>query len=485
MNTKTTDLCLLPAFSPSLLLALVCGAGEKLRWTNLLLLLLLSSSCSYTLKIKDGSTAYERKQFATAVPLLEKEYPRAKTRKEKGQLAYLLGDSYRRIGQDAKALPWFEAAFANNFGADALKAQAFTLKKLERYAAAREVFKNLGIEIGSPYEYRKEITGCTIAEGWLNERPDNGWSIESVPFNSPQNDFSPVFYHDGRLVFTSDRNMIVGKENYRWTGNKFMDIFIAEPKSASPQTFDSQWNTASNEGTPCFNKSATEAFFVRAVGAYKGDDAYCKIYFSEKGRTDALWSVPVPLPFQKEKLNYFHPVLSPDGNTLYFACNDPEGWGGFDLWSAQRNSKAETGWDAPKALPRSINTPSNELFPTFDADTLYFASDGHTSMGGLDVFRSYKSEKNAWSPPQNLKAPINSGADDFGFIVDRASMTVLKDPKPGDLIKAGYFTSNRTLETAKGGDDIYRFEQRIPPPKPPKIDTVPTKPLAYKIILEG
>jgi len=485
MNTKTTDLCLLPAFSPSLLLALVCGAGEKLRWTNLLLLLLLSSSCSYTLKIKDGSTAYERKQFATAVPLLEKEYPRAKTRKEKGQLAYLLGDSYRRIGQDAKALPWFEAAFANNFGADALKAQAFTLKKLERYAAAREVFKNLGIEIGSPYEYRKEITGCTIAEGWLNERPDNGWSIEPVPFNSPQNDFSPVFYHDGRLVFTSDRNMIVGKENYRWTGNKFMDIFIAEPKSASPQTFDSQWNTASNEGTPCFNKSATEAFFVRAVGAYKGDDAYCKIYFSEKGRTDALWSVPVPLPFQKEKLNYFHPVLSPDGNTLYFACNDPEGWGGFDLWSAQRNSKAETGWDAPKALPRSINTPSNELFPTFDADTLYFASDGHTSMGGLDVFRSYKSEKNAWSPPQNLKAPINSGADDFGFIVDRASMTVLKDPKPGDLIKAGYFTSNRTLETAKGGDDIYRFEQRIPPPKPPKIDTVPTKPLAYKIILEG
>ena len=485
MNTKTTAHGLPFAPPPSLLPALASGGGKKLRQASLLLWVLLACSCSYTLKIKDGSTAYERKQFATAVPLLEKEYPRAKTRKEKGQLAYLLGDSYRRIGQDEKALPWFEAAFANNFGADALKAQAFTLKKLERYAAAREVFKNLGIEIGSPYEYRKEIAGCTIAEGWLNERPDNGWSIESVPFNSPQNDFAPVFYHDGRLVFTSDRNMIVGKENYRWTGNKFMDIFIAEPKSASPQTFDSQWNTASNEGTPCFNKTATEAFFVRAVGAYKGDDAYCKIYYSEKGRTDALWSPPLPLPFQKEKLNYFHPVLSPDGNTLYYACNDPEGWGGFDLWCAQRNPKTETGWDAPKVLPRSVNTTSNELFPTFDADTLYFASDGHTGMGGLDVFRSYKSEKNAWSPPQNLKAPINSGADDFGFIVDRASMTVLKDPRPGDLIKSGFYTSNRPSETAKGGDDIYRFEQRVPPPKPPKIDTVPSKPLAYKIILEG
>ncbi|MFN0213583.1 MAG: OmpA family protein [Saprospiraceae bacterium] len=455
------------------------------KTTASLFLLLFFSACSYTLKIKDGSTAYERKQYATALPMLEKEYARAKTRKEKGQLAYLLGDSYRRIGQDANALPWFEAAYANNFGTEALKAQAISLKKLERYAAAREMFKNLGIEIGSPYEYRKEITGCTIAEGWLNEGPGNGWTIDPVPFNSPQNDFSPVFYHDGRLVFTSDRNIIVGKENYRWTGNKFMNLFIAEPKSASPQTFDSQWNTGNNEGTPCFNKAATDAYFVRAVGAYKGDDAFCKIYFSEKGRSDALWSVPAPLPFQKEKINYLHPALSADGKTLYFSCNDPEGWGGYDLWSVQRNSKSETGWDEPKLLPRSVNTFSNELFPNFDADTLYFASDGHTGMGGLDIFKTYMSEKNAWSPPHNLKSPINSGADDFGFIVDRASVSVLKDPKPGDLIKTGYFSTNRNLETAKGGDDIYRFEQRVPPPKPPKIDTIPTKPLAYKLILEG
>ncbi|MFN0175555.1 MAG: OmpA family protein [Saprospiraceae bacterium] len=483
MNTKTIG-------SPSLQSSLLLRQVKKLRRVKLLLLLPLLLSCTYTLKIKDGATAYERKQFATAVPLLEKEFTRAKTRKEKGQLAYLLGDSYRRIGQDEKSLPWFEVAYANNFGADALKAQAFTLKKLERYAAARDVFKNLGIEIGSPYEYRKEITGCTIAEGWLNERPNNGWSIEQVPFNSAQNDFAPVFFSDGRLVFTSDRNMIVSKESYRWTGNKFMDIFITEPSSASPQTFDSQWNTTSNEGTPCFNKLATEAFFVRALGAYKGDDAFCKIFFSEKSRTDPMWSVPVPLPFQKEKINYFHPALSADGNTLYFACNDPEGWGGFDLWSAQRNTKTETGWDIPKLLPRGLNTPSNELFPNFDADTLYFASDGHTGMGGLDVFRSYKSEKNAWSPPQNLKSPINSGADDFGFIVDTGKNSSLagggrEASKPGDLIKSGYFTSNRPLETAKGGDDIYRFEQRVPPPKPPKVDTVPPKPLVYKFILEG
>lgn len=448
--------------------------------------LFLMFGCTYTLKIKDGRTAFERKQFSTAIPLLEKEFNKAKTRKEKGQLAYMLGDAHLKTGNDEKALQWFENAGNFNYGPEALKAQAFTLKKLEKYPAAREAFKNLGIEIGSPYEYRKEITACTVAEGWLSERPNNGWTTDPAPFNSQQNDFAPVWYFDNRLVFTSDRNMGTGKENYLWTGNKFMDIFITDINSASPQIFDSQWNTTSNEGTPCFNKTSTEAFFVRSVGAYKGDDAFCKIYQTEKGRTDALWSVPVPLPFQKEKINYFHPVLSADGNTLYFACNDPEGWGGYDLWSVQKNPKSETGWDEPKALPRSVNTPMNELFPVFDQDTLYFASDGHTGMGGLDIFRTYKSDKNAWSPPNNLKSPINSGADDFGFLVDPKSVAEgKKASKPGDLIKSGYFTSNRKAEGAKGGDDIYRFEQRIPPPKPPKVDTVPQQQLAYKLILEG
>lgn len=446
-------------------------------------ILLLVNACSYTIKIKDGRTAYERKQFATAVPMLEKEYESAKIRKEKGQLAFMLGDAYRRMGQDELSLPWFERAFTHNYGPEALQAQAQTLKKLERYAAAREVYKNLGIEIGSPYEYRREINACIIAEGWLNEDPNNGWSIEPVPFNSPQNDFAPVLFPDGRLVFTSDRSMGTGKESYRWTGNKFMDIFISEPQGASPQNFDGQWNTAGNEGTPCFNKSGTEAFFVRAVGAYKGDDAYCKIFYVEKNRAYSGWTDPVPLPFQKEKINYFHPTLSPDGNTLYFASNDPEGWGGFDIWSAQRNPKAESGWNAPQPLPRSVNTPSNELFPNFDADTLYFASDGHTGMGGLDIFRTYKSDKNAWSPPQNLKSPINSGADDFALIVIPNAGPV--GTKPGELIKAGFFTSNRNREGAKGGDDIYRFEQRVPPPKPPKVDTLPAQPLVYKIVLEG
>jgi len=440
----------------------------------------LQLACSYTLKIKDGRTAFERKRFNEAIPLLQSELDRAKTRAEKGQLAFLLGAAYQAKGMDENALNWFKRAYDDNYGPDALKLWAFTLKKLEKYTEAKEAFKNLGIEIGSPYEYRKEITACTVAEDWRKQAPESGWTLEPAPFNSPQNDFSPVLYSDGRIVFTSDRAIGKGENSYAWTGNKFMDLYIVDPSEASPQLYDNQLNTGRNEGVACFNQTGTQIFFVRALEAYKGDDAFCKIFTSEKD-ANGSWEEPAPFPFQKEKINYLHPALSNDGNTLFFACNDPEGWGGYDLYSTTRNSKAETGWDLPLLLSRNINSTGNELFPSLDHDTLYFASDGLQGMGGLDIFRTFKVDRTAWAPPLNLKAPMNSGADDFGFL-NVKTFNLKSNSKPGDLIKEGFFTSNRP--GGRGGDDIYRFQQKVPPPKPPKIDTAKTAPSVFKIVLD-
>jgi peptidoglycan-associated lipoprotein len=441
---------------------------------------LLLAACNYTVKIKDGATAYDRKQYAAAIPMLERDFGRAKSRTEKGRLAYKIADSYRNAGRDEAALKWFSLAYQNNYGAEALKGEAYSLKKLERYAEAKEAFKNLGIEIGSPYEYRKEIAACDNALGWLQIAPESGWSLAPAPFNSSGNDFSPVWYTDGALVFSSDRAGSTGKDAYKWTGNRFMDLYVADPDAASARPFDAVLNSTGNEGTLCFNRDFSEIFLARAVGAYKGDDQFCKIYTAT--RTVGGWTELRPMAFQKEKINYAHPTLSPDGNTLFFACNDPEGWGGYDLWAVQRNDNYENGWDVPKLLSRNINTPGNEVFPTFSADTLFFASDGHPGMGGLDIFRTFKLERDAWSTPQNMKPPVNSGADDFGFIAV-AEPRKNTPPQPGDLLRAGYLTSNRP--GGSGGDDIYRIEQRVPPPKPPKVDTTPAKPLVYKMILEG
>jgi peptidoglycan-associated lipoprotein len=442
--------------------------------------LTLAGACAYTIKIKDGPTAYERKQFSVAIPLLENEFGRAKTRPEKAKAAYLLGKSYENTGQYEKALRWFKTAYDNNGGPEALKAHAFTLKKTEQYAAAREDFKNLGIEIGSPYEFRKEVTACTIAEDWLKQAPGSGWTISNVPFNSSNNDFAPVVYPDGRIVFTSDRAIGKGDKIYNWTGREFMDLFIVDADGASPQQFETRLNTGANEGTAAFDKNAREVFFVRSLAAYKGDDAVCKIFFAVR-QEDGAWGEPELLPFQKDKINYVHPSLSADGATLYFSCNDPGGWGGFDMYSMNRNSRSEAGWDEPKLLSRNINTPGNEFFPSVDKDTLYFASDGHQGMGGLDVFRTYKADKNTWAPPHNLKAPVNSGADDFAFVVEKNNGFRQGDPV-GTLLKTGYFASNR--RGGRGADDIYRFELRVPPPPPVRVDTVSRQPLAAKMLLQ-
>jgi outer membrane protein OmpA-like peptidoglycan-associated protein len=447
---------------------------------NLLLFLLLIglSNCSYTIKVKDGTTAHELKQYSRAIPMLQKDFERTKGRTDKGKIAYRIADSYMHLAQDEEALRWYQLAYENNYGPEALKGSAYQLKKLERYKEAGAAFKELGIEIGSPYEYRKELTACTVASGWKDEESNNGWSISTTNFNSPQNDFAPVPFSDGRIVFTSDRAISLGDKSYDWTGNKFNDLFIVEAEGASPQSFDPRLNTPEHEGPICFDSAYNEAFLVKTLPVEKGNkDIFCKIYVVQKDGDS--WSTPRPLPFQKENINYLHPCLAPDGNTLYYSCNDPEGWGGYDLYETRRNPATEQGWTEPKILSRNINTNKNEFFPYMQADTLYFASDGHTGMGGLDIFKSYPLTERSWAPVQNLKAPINSGADDFAFLVTQQNKNATK---VNSLILSGFFTSNRP--GGSGGDDIYRFEKRVPPPAPPKVDTLPKQETEMHMYLE-
>jgi peptidoglycan-associated lipoprotein len=347
---------------------------------------------------------------------------------------------------------------------------AFGLKKLENYTEAAEAFKNLGIEIGSPYEYRREIAACTQAAQWLADTAYSAFTVQNSAFNSLFADYSPALYANGTLVVTSDRSTALGKDIYNWTGNKFADLYTVDPNvSGSLKPFEaaSSINSKFNEGTATFNTALNEIFFTRCGG----DDAeisYCKIFSSKK--IGDSWTIPEMLPFVKEKINYGTPTISPDGNTLYFSSNDPEGWGGFDIYVCPRSK--EGLFDEPKVLPRTVNSTGNELYPTLDGDTLYFSSDYFAGLGGLDIFKSYKQRDGSWSSPRNMLPPINSGADDFTFVVEKSS-------------NGGYFTSSRI--GGKGNDDIYRFQRRTPKEKPippkPKLDT--PKAVVYQLILDG
>jgi outer membrane protein OmpA-like peptidoglycan-associated protein/tetratricopeptide (TPR) repeat protein len=455
----------------------------RLSFIPVPLLILVLSSCSYTIKIRDGRTAFERKQFATAIPMLRREFEKADLRRDRGQLAFLIGESYRHAGQDDKALEWYGKAYEYNFGSEAMKAKAYALKRTEQYPEARETFRTLGIEIGSRYEYRKEITACDIAENWVKDIPNTGWSLQPVAFNSAQNDFAPARYPDGRIVFTTDRNTPGNREKYSWTGNRYMNLMVAEADNASPQfLFATVPGSLSNIGVCNVNNNGTELFFSRSISYTKSDDAFNKLFVCSRTSPDEEWSAPEQLPFQKDRVNYMHPALSADGNTLFFSANDPDGWGGYDLCAMQRNPRKESGWEEPVILGRNVNSSGNEVFPTTDADTLYFSSDGLPGMGGLDIFKTYRTDR-GWTPPFNLKAPVNSGYDDFSFLVlANAPKNTFK--RPGELIRSGLMTSNRKAEGAKGGDDIYRFEQRIPLPRPIPPDTPAVKTVTPKLILD-
>lgn len=431
------------------------------------LLFCFIAACTYTQKIRDGKSAYERKQYSVAVKYLQKEYKKAKSRIEKGKIAFLLADSYKALNKSDQSIDWYQTAYDNQFGIDALKEYAYALKKAERYKEALRAFKDLGIEIGSPYEYRREIRACQIAAGWKNIKRVE-YEVDLLDFNSGFADYAPTLYKENQLVITSDRTASSGDDTYNWTGNDFSDLFLVDLKSNSVESFDNSINTPDNEGTVAFNKDYTEMYFTRCYGAKK-EDSFCKLMVSEK-KGDS-WTVPRTLNFVESGINYGHPALSEDGQTLYFACNHPEGWGGFDIYSSKRTPD---GWEEPRILSRSINTIGNEKFPYVDKDTLYFSSDFHGGMGGLDIFKTYKLRNGSWAPAYNLKPPINSGGDDFGFTIN------YKAQKQNGVLQEGYFTSTR--EEGIGGDDIYKFRKVVLPPEPE-----PEEPevIVYKMILDG
>jgi len=256
-----------------------------------------------------------------------------------------------------------------------------------------------------------------------------------------------------------------------------MDLFIVDPNESAAKSFDQPINTPNNEGTATFNQDYTEMIFTRCFAEGKNEDNYCKLLTSQF--VDGSWTVPSVLDFVEDDVNYTHPSLSSDGGRLYFASNHPDGWGGYDIYVSERTPE---GWDFPQLMGRTVNTEGNETFPFIDKDTLYFSSDYHPGMGGLDVFRTHKMDEENWVPIQNLKPPLNSGSDDFGYVIDyRAAKS------DDDVLHVGYFSSSRF--DGKGRDDIYKYEKRNlpPPPPPPVVDTteITPPPIVYKMILEG
>ena len=236
--------------------------------------------------------------------------------------------------------------------------------------------------------------------------------------NTEGMEFSPVLYGNG-IVYVSRRKNGPIDEN---TGQTFYELFYAESdpngQPLKGQNFSVEINSHLHEGPVSFNRQGNEIFFTRSnqrLGLSKADKkgrVRLKIYKASKGYFD--WENIEELPFNDNSFSCLHPALSADGKRLFFASDKPGGFGGMDIYFVERTSR---GWSAPINLGPEINTPKNEVFPfSHESGTLFFASDGHEGLGGLDLFMIDLSDRK-WGRVINLGLPFYSEKDDLGLVL--------------------------------------------------------------------
>lgn len=418
----------------------------KTRYTILILIVTFMTTTAVHAQIRRAERLFKEFEYAKAAPVYERIA--GKNNKNTPLALRRLGDINRLSSHFGKAAEWYEKSIATgaadpevyiNYGQvlRSLGKYEEAIKQFEKYQTINPKDSRAAIYA----DYCKQVLSKTEA-GELYE------VFNAKGLNSAFADFSPVV-RDGKVIFTSDRSASTGGKRYGWTGADYLDLYIADlpdvndPEKAlknDPQKFSSELNMPFHDGPGTFTADNNTIWFTRVyrkMGEIDSSRFYTnklKIYSSTfDGKK---WSNPEPFYLNSEEYSVGHPAISADGKTLYFVSDMPGGNGGTDIYSVEL---ADGKWGNMKNLGTDINTFGNEMFPYFDAKgTLYFSSDGWPGLGSLDVFKSvYKDGK--WTKPENLREPVNSSADDFGFYKDQSGMAL--------------FSSNRTDGT--GSDDIY------------------------------
>lgn len=361
-------------------------------------------------------------------------------------IAYKIGYCYRHISSPLHAQLWFEKAIDLNYQDPIVYLYcADAMRMNENFDKAISYYEKYHSLVPSDKKADKGIESCKNAKKWI-KNPTNYRITNLAYVNSEFSDYSPFYVFDGKgssLYFSSSRSNAVGDMIHGGSGQQFCDIFTSKEDAkgawSAAVSVSDQINTTNEEGTPSITKDGKFLFYTQCE--YGSAKSFCKILSSNK--IGASWDKPVVVKFSdsKDTVDYVHPCISANGLTLFFASNRQGGYGGYDIWYCTRQSVNEK-WSKPKNAGDIINTENDELFPYLRSDsTLYFASNGHVGMGGLDIFRVNHDAKGK-EYILNLMSPINSPSDDFGISFK-------------DSLEEGFFSSNRP--GGKGYDDIYHF----------------------------
>jgi len=451
------------------------------------ILLLCAITFSYAQKssTEKADRLFDRMWYKEAAALYESEIQKLDKRKQKPnseqrqdylRILKRAGDAYF-FNTDMKNAHRFYDVLISNFyseiDAEYIFRYAHSFEGIGKYREAKRWMKEFSKRTGSSDDRAENFNQIEQeVEDVLDIEPR--FLLKNVSVNTKYSDFGPMYYKD-QLVYSS----AIDSSNYHtriyhWNEQPFLDMYLGELDEIESDLtlideFSEKLNTRYHEATLAFSPDETKVYFTR--NNYDGDlhrdnkgTNHLKLYSAELLRDEdstLTWQNVKELPFNSEDYSVGHPTVSSDGKLLYFVSDMPGSIGATDIFvvdildDINYDNDEYSGYSKPRNLGEKVNTAGREMFPFITDNALYFASDGHLGLGGLDVFESKIKDSN-FQNPANLGAPLNSELDDFGFIVNEEK-------------NKGFVCSNRL--TGKGDDDIYSFI-RLPEPEAPTCDQI-------------
>ncbi len=404
--------------------------------------------------IQKADLYYDKLWYAEAAELYDLALARGPD-SHSYQVLRRAGESHYYNTNMEPSYKWYDIIFdryRNEMTPEDLFRYANTAKGTGKYAKAKRLMRIYDKEQEN-YVLNIQVDNADARELVLDglRNSEASYDIQNLPINSEFSDFAPMFYEEDKVVFSSAMDSsFFHTRRYKWNNQPFLDLYVAKVDSASDdlrpaKKFSKKINTRYHEASVTFSPDGKTMYFTRNnYGKKLKRDAkgtnHLKIYMSRLEGSE--WTEAIELTFNNDNYSTGHPALSPDGKQLYFISDMPGSIGNTDIFVV--DVLGENQFSEPRNLGPEINTERREMFPYINETTLYFASEGHTGLGGLDVYQVPFEGDQGFLEVRNLGQPINSNLDDFSFIMNEAT-------------QKGYFASNR--QGGKGDDDIYSFKR--------------------------
>jgi outer membrane protein OmpA-like peptidoglycan-associated protein/tetratricopeptide (TPR) repeat protein len=411
----------------------------------ILLLLFITGQPLISQSLKTADSYFDGGAYYSAAnmysKLLNSVNKNAELQSRRGEIMFRIGECYRKMNKTDNAKKWYSQAQGIGYLESDLYYGLGNIQMTEhKYADAKLSFQKAKDKNPGDRRIEPKIVSCDLHG--IYAKDNRQYEIRPVEnLNTQGSEYGLSFYGD-RLIFASTGVQSSNKAISDRTGLPYSDLYMATFDSrllyGKVEKMESLSDIKANEGAFCYDIRTGQLYCTRC----EDDNRDC--YIIKLAEKNGKYKEMGKLKLGNHGYGIGHPYITEDGGRIYFTSTMPGGYGGADLWYVDRDDKG--GYGKPVNLGEKVNTAGDEVFPSFIDGILYFASDGHPGLGGLDLFASYIEDDGSFNTPFNLRAPFNSSHDDFNLVHRQNT-------------KTGLFVSNRNVVN---GDDIYIFDN-FPP----------------------